>query len=196
MKFFVSVYSVVFVIAISLCTLQGNAQTKTPIRSSDELMPNSIFSQVPDEIRHSKPYLRHRWFYEQRAYPHDFIPDDAYQRSLEQRNELRRNDPERDIPEFNWVNLGPTPGYYFNYGNISSRIVTGVFHPTNPNIIYVGPANGGVWKSTDAGSIWTATSDYESSLSMGAIAIDPSNPEIIYAGTGEATYSGASYYGR
>jgi len=196
MKFFVTVYSVVFVIVISICTLQGNAQTKTPIKSSDELMPNSIFSQVPDEIRHSKPYLRHRWFYEQRAYPYDSIPADAYQRSLEQRNELRRNDQERDIPEFNWVNLGPTPGYYFNYGNISSRIVTGVFHPTNPNIIYVGPANGGVWKSTDAGSIWTATSDYESSLSMGAIAIDPSNPEIIYAGTGEATYSVASYYGR
>ena len=92
--------------------------------------------------------------------------------------------------------LGPTPGAYFNYGNISSRIVSGAFDPTNPNIIYIGPANGGVWKSTDSGSTWNPLTDQQVSLSMGAIEIDPANTNIIYAGTGEATYSGASYYGR
>lgn len=172
------------------------AQTKTPIRSLDELMPDGIFSKVSEDIRHSKPYLRHRWFYEQRAYPYDSIPVNAYQNSLDQREELRRNTEAKIIPNFNWVSLGPTPGYYFAYGNISSRIVTGAFHPADPNIIYIGPANGGVWKSTDAGLTWQPTSDNESSLSMGAIAIDPVEPDIVYAGTGEATYSGVSYYGR
>lgn len=180
----------------SIFTYNLDAQTKQPIRSMDELMPEGIFSQVPDDIRHSKPYLRHRWFYEQRAYPYDYIPEDAYYNSIIQKDNLRNSYNQRDIPSFNWVNLGPTPGYYFAYGNISSRIVTGAYHPTNPNIIYIGPANGGVWKTTDAGSSWFSTTDYEISLSMGAIAIDPVNPEIIYAGTGEATYSGVSYYGR
>lgn len=173
-----------------------SSQVKQPIRSQDELMPEGIFSQVPDDIRHSKPYLRQRWFYEQRAYPYDYIPEDAYINSLIQKDNLRNSYNPREIPSFNWVNLGPTPGYYYSYGNISSRIVTGAYHPTDPNVIYVGPANGGVWKSTDAGSTWLPQTDYEVSLSMGAIAIDPVNPEIVYAGTGEATYSAVSYYGR
>ncbi|MFO7524610.1 MAG: T9SS type A sorting domain-containing protein [Ignavibacteriaceae bacterium] len=185
-----------FLLTIVLFATVVDAQTKIPIRSMDELMPNSVFSDVPNDIRHSKPYLRQRWFLEQRAYPYDHIPADAYTKSLEQKDALRNSYGERTIPNFNWVSLGPTPGAYFGYGNISSRIVTGAYHPTNPNIIYIGPANGGVWKSTDAGSTWSPMSDNESSLSMGAIAIDPVNPDIIYAGTGEATYSGASYYGR
>lgn len=181
---------------VSVFYMNLDAQTKKPIRSMDELMPEGVFSQVPDDIRHSKPYLRLRWFYEQRAYPYDYIPEDAYIKSLVQKDNLRNSYNPRDIPNFNWVSLGPTPGTYPGYGNISSRIVTGAYHPTDPNIIYIGPANGGVWKSTDSGSSWFPTTDYEVSLSMGAIAIDPVNPDIVYAGTGEATYSGVSYYGR
>ena len=190
-------YTILKIISL-LCILSFtlNAQTKIPIRSSDELMPNSIFSQVPDEIRNSKPYLRYRWFYEQRAFPSDDIPEDAYKNSLDQRDVLRRVMQAKGIPSFNWLSKGPTPGYYSSYGNISSRIVTGAYHPSNPNIIYIGPANGGVWKSTDAGTSWIPKTDNEASLAMGAIVIDPVNPEIIYAGTGEATYSVASYYGR
>jgi len=174
----------------------GSAQTRAPVNSLDELMPDGIFSQVSDEIRHSKPYLRQRWFYEQRAYPNDFIPEYAYKKSLDQRDELRTKNREGVGEDFTWFNLGPTPGYYFNYGNISSRIVTGAYHPTDPNIIYIGSANGGVWKSTDGGVGWISTTDNQASLAIGAIAIDPVNPEIIYAGTGEATYSIVSYYGR
>src|SRR5690606_2040500 len=77
-----------------------------------------------------------------------------------------------------------------------SRIVSGAFDPSNPNVIYIGPANGGVWKSTNSGINWFPLTDHEVSLSMGAIAIDPTNTNIVYAGTGEATYSGCSYYGR
>jgi len=95
-----------------------------------------------------------------------------------------------------WTNIGPTSGYYFSYGNISSRIVTIKYDPNNPSIVYLGAAFGGVWKSTDGGLTWTEKTDYEASLSSGALAIDPTNPNIIYYGTGEATYSGASYYGR
>ena len=89
-------------------------------------------------------------------------------------NILRLTDKVLNIPTFNWVSLGPTSGAYFNYGNISSRIVSGAFDPTNPNIIYIGPANGGVWKSTDAGIILVPINrSSKFHLSMGAIEIDP-----------------------
>jgi len=187
-----------FVIGLLLLALPNNAQQKY----SDHLNVNSIYTQAPDAIKIKKPFMREWWFYEQRAYPYQFIPDEAYKNSLEQRDALRSfntqiksSDNSLNIPTFNWVSLGPTPGAYFSYGNISSRIVTGAFDPVNPNIIYVGPANGGVWKSTDAGITWNPLTDQQASLSMGAIEIDPNNTNIIYAGTGEATYSGCSYYG-
>ncbi len=173
------------------------------LQYTDLLKPQSIFTNAPEEVKSRKAFMRQWWFYEQRAYPDDFIPIDAYKNSLAQRQYLRDYnqqltliDNSFEIPTFNWVSLGPTPGEYFNYGNISSRIVSGTYDPINPSIIYIGPANGGVWKSTDAGISWMPLTDQEASLSMGAIEVDPTNTNIIYAGTGEATYSGVSYYGR
>ena len=177
--------------------------TNAQIHYTDLLKPQSVFTNAPEEVRSRKAFMREWWFYEQRAFPQEFIPTDAYKNSLDQRELLRQTneqlvltDNNFEIPTFNWVSLGPTPGAYFNYGNISSRIVSGTFDPSNPNIIYIGPANGGVWKSSDAGITWIPLTDQQVSLSMGAIEIDPTNTSIIYAGTGEATYSGASYYGR
>ena len=162
---------------------------------TDQLIENSVYTNAPESVQKSKPFMRERWFFEQRAYPEGIIPEGAYEKAIQQRDELRVQNIDLNI-DIHWVSLGPSPGYYFNYGNISSRIVTGVFDPSNPDIIYVGPANGGVWKSTDGGVNWKPLTDNEISLAMGSIAIDPTNTSIIYSGTGEATYSGASYYGR
>jgi photosystem II stability/assembly factor-like uncharacterized protein len=57
--------------------------------------------------------------------------------------------------------------------------------PDRPNTFYVGVNNGGVWKTTDAGRTWHPIFDSESTGSIGAIAIAPSNPDIIYVGSGE-----------
>jgi photosystem II stability/assembly factor-like uncharacterized protein len=67
--------------------------------------------------------------------------------------------------------------------------------PSDPSVIYLGAALGGVWKTTDEGQTWTPLTDDQPSLAMGAIAIDPLNPQTIYAGTGEENFSGDSYYG-
>ena len=180
-------YSILFLLAA------GNSFPQTTY--TDILIENSIYSEAPFEIQQTKPFIRQRWFFEQRAYPNNFIPQEAYSNAINQRDELRLQNANRMLA-INWVSLGPTPGYYFNYGNISSRVVTGTFDPTNPSIIYIGPANGGVWKSTDSGVNWTPLTDEQASMAMGAIAVDPTNSNNVYAGTGEATYSGASYYGR
>lgn len=159
------------------------------------LLSNTIYNTASDEIKKTKAFSREWTFFEERAFPNNFIPKNAYANAYQQKKNLKiKNGNFRE--DITWVSLGPTPGYYFNYGNITSRIVTGAYHPYNPNIIYVGAANGGVWKTTNGGTFWFPLTDNQPSLSMGAIAIDPTNPEIIYAGTGEATYSGASYYGR
>jgi photosystem II stability/assembly factor-like uncharacterized protein len=80
-------------------------------------------------------------------------------------------------------------------GKVSGRVTCLAIHPTNPNIIYIGGADGGVWKTTNGGNSWTPLTDNQASLSLGALALDPQNPNIVYAGTGEANYSGDSYNG-
>jgi len=60
---------------------------------------------------------------------------------------------------------------------------TGV--PGQPNVFYIGVNNGGVWKTTDYGRIWTPIFDSQPTGSIGDIAVAPSNPNIIYVGSGE-----------
>jgi len=94
----------------------------------------------------------------------------------------------------NWRALGPDrvrSGSALTAGRVSVVAV----HPEDSDVIYAGGAQGGVWKSTDAGASWTPLTDRECSLAMGHIAIDPEDPDIIYAGTGEQHFSGDSYYG-
>jgi photosystem II stability/assembly factor-like uncharacterized protein len=74
-----------------------------------------------------------------------------------------------------WRSIGPTRAG-------RGRSAVGV--PSQPNVFYVGFDNGGVWRSTDFGSNWEPLFDRESSGSIGAIAVAPSNPDIIYVGTG------------
>ena len=56
---------------------------------------------------------------------------------------------------------------------------------SNPDIIYIGTASGGVWKSENGGTTWSPIFDKESILNIGSIAIQQSNPSVIWAGTGE-----------
>ena len=60
--------------------------------------------------------------------------------------------------------------------------------PNEPEVFYFGAAGGGVWKTTDAGRTWQGLMQHENSSSIGAIDIAPSNPNIIYAGTGQVAF--------
>jgi photosystem II stability/assembly factor-like uncharacterized protein len=100
----------------------------------------------------------------------------------------------------NWIQLGPTAipnGQTYSSARVlvTGRVTSIVFDPTNTNIIYLGTAQGGVWKTSDGGGNWAPTTDNEDSLAIGALAMDQSNPLIVYAGTGEGNFSGDSYYG-
>ena len=56
---------------------------------------------------------------------------------------------------------------------------------SNPNIVYIGAAAGGVWKSTNGGITWTPVFDDQAVSSIGAVAVAPSNPDVVWVGTGE-----------
>ncbi|WP_445750102.1 WD40/YVTN/BNR-like repeat-containing protein [Polaribacter sp.] len=74
-------------------------------------------------------------------------------------------------------NIGP--------GGMSGRVTAIDAVESNPDIIYVGTASGGIWKSTSGGIKWEPIFDKELTASIGAIAIQQSNPSVVWAGTGE-----------
>ena len=74
-------------------------------------------------------------------------------------------------------NIGP--------GGMSGRVTAIDVVTTDPNVMYVGTASGGLWKSTSAGIKWDPIFDNEKTASIGAVAIQQSNPSVVWVGTGE-----------
>lgn len=68
---------------------------------------------------------------------------------------------------------------------MSGRIADIAVHPNNPNIWYVAVGSGGVWKTVNAGTTWAPLFDGQPVYSVGCITLDPTNPEVIWVGTGE-----------
>jgi photosystem II stability/assembly factor-like uncharacterized protein len=93
-----------------------------------------------------------------------------------------------------WTPLGPAPivngQRASGSGPVSGRITGIAAHPSDPSILYIAAAGGGVWKTIDGGTTWTPQTDFQTTLSMGAIAVAQSSPNVIYAGTGEANNCG------
>jgi photosystem II stability/assembly factor-like uncharacterized protein len=83
------------------------------------------------------------------------------------------------MPDMHWRMIGP-----FRGGR--TRAAAGV--PDQPNVFYVGQVDGGVWKSTDYGRTWNPIFDGEDSQSIGAIAVAPSNDNVVYVASGEGLH--------
>jgi len=97
----------------------------------------------------------------------------------------------------NWVSLGPAtipspgPAGYEGLG----RVNTVAYHPTDPNMIYIGAPSGGMWQSSDAGATWVTHTDTMPTLGVSAIIVDYSSPDRIFIGTGDRDAGDASGLG-
>ncbi|MBI4469283.1 MAG: hypothetical protein HY650_08190 [Acidobacteria bacterium] len=137
------------------------------------------------------------WFYTQRAFPMETVPPlarlHAWTKMRAQMDDLlvTSNRAGGNAALGPWRNIGPAPIDDGSSGRVSALAVD----PKDPNVIYFGAAQGGVWKSTNAAGSWTPLTDTQPSLATGAIAIDPVDTRMVYVGTGEATFSALSYYG-
>lgn len=101
----------------------------------------------------------------------------------------------------NWMFLGPAPIPLGQTSTtrvpVSGRTIAIAVHPTDPDTVYVGTAQGGLYKSTDGGAHWTALFAFElETLAIGSITIDPTDSSIIYLGTGEPNLSADSFAGK
>src|SRR5213080_2475096 len=74
----------------------------------------------------------------------------------------------------------------FRYiGPVGNRVIAAAGIPGDPNVYYAGAASGGIFKSTDGGIHWDPIFDGQPVSSVGSLAIAPSDPNVIWAGTGE-----------
>jgi photosystem II stability/assembly factor-like uncharacterized protein len=178
----------VFILA-SFLTNRGTAEQKPEV----ELFQLRALTR-------SKPFQRWWWDFQQRAYPLSDIPKDALLRALQEiklskvgllaKSQMKQSG--------RWVNIGPAPlldRAGFSTRAVSGRVADVAVDPSDPNHWLIGAAQGGIWETRDAGTTWIPKTDDQVSMAMGAIAFAPSNPTIIYAGTGEASFSGVSYAG-
>ena len=91
------------------------------------------------------------------------------------------------LAELEWRNIGPA----VMGGRISDLAVV----ESNPAVFYVGTATGGLWKTTNNGTTWTPLFDDQPTSSVGDVTLSPSNPNIVWVGTGEPQNRQSSPWG-
>ncbi|MBT8335639.1 MAG: glycosyl hydrolase, partial [Gemmatimonadetes bacterium] len=92
-----------------------------------------------------------------------------------------------DLAALRWRELGPAI--------TSGRITAFAVDPRDTDVIYTASASGGAWKTVNAGTTWDPIFEHERTTSLGAIALDPSNPDVIWLGTGEQNSVRSSSFG-
>ncbi len=169
----------------------GNHSQPTSKQSDEEEKRESPDGreQTPrtDEVAEGDPEDKMDWFMFPRTYPFKEIPDGARRRAFE----YTRSRADLHGPEAvgtMWTSIGPLPttsAFPNNGGFTSGRINAIAVSPANNQIVLVGSATGGIWRSINGGTNFMPVSDNQVDLAVGSIAFAPSNPNIVYAGMGD-----------
>src|ERR1700730_584434 len=146
----------------------------------------------------------------------DGNPAEKFIENLPASKKLPKAPKARSVPAFPrpsivvgpaWTFIGPAPipngQTETRVDPVSGRVSAIAINPTNPDIAYVGAAQGGVYRTTDGGTTWVQLMDTAFSppaligtpLAIGAITIDPTNSSTVLVGTGEGNLSGDSFFG-
>jgi hypothetical protein len=112
------------------------------------------------------------------------VPAGALMRARAQIDAMRAAEPFRPnaggISNSAWTWLGP--------GNIGGRIRAVAIHPITTSTIFAGSVGGGIWKTTNSGTSWSAVNDFMANLAVSSIVFTPGDPNTMYAGTGESGF--------
>lgn len=171
-------FSVAGVIAASLFLLLNDlfrAKINTPAVSGK----SECRSEALDALQ---------WLSKTRAYPDADIPSDAYANAFAWQ-QARMGDPQTAATG-SWTSIGPN--------NLGGRTLSMALDPNDTNTIWLGSASGGLWKSTTGGmgtNAWSYVPTGFPVLGVAAIAINPSNPNEMYIGTGEGYNQGTASNG-
>jgi photosystem II stability/assembly factor-like uncharacterized protein len=161
--------------------------------SAPILEPKAIEADL--ERGESEVEDRNDWFLYQRAYPNNSIPADARRKAWEAIGKGKSQGAIMPSALSSWSSIGPSPtrsAFMRNWGETSGRINSIVVSPSSANIILVGSATGGIFRSVDGGISFVPVSDNQVDLAIGSIAFAKSNPQIVYAGMGDPK---GGYYG-
>lgn len=139
-----------------------------------------------------KPYKRWEYLAKTRANKEGYIDPLERQKEFYRYfgRELENN--QKSITS-TWIPLGPfeEPSGHNGIG----RINVIAEHPTNSSTLFVGTPAGGLWKSTDGGTTWTTSTDFQTNLGVSDIAFDPANPSTMYIATGDRDHNDTSTFG-
>ncbi len=146
---------------------------------------------VPSEVM-TPGSPRDQFSYGERAAPSGYIAPNALSNGEQQADSMANAGN-----AFGWRELGPDT---LNNGNyfpepVSGRLLAIAIDPYDSRTMYVGSAQGGIWKTTNGGKSWKPLTDFLPTLAINSIVIDKLNPNIIFAGTGEDNLSCDSYQG-
>ena len=106
-----------------------------------------------------------------------FLPLQTLEAQKRKNKKTPETNPTVSLDAFTLRNVGPA--------FLSGRIADIKTHPENENVWYVATGSSGVWKTVNAGTTWTPIFDDQSSYSTGCITVDPTNPDVVWVGTGE-----------
>src|SRR3989441_10360133 len=159
--------------------------------------------------------MRQRRFLEAHTDDHGLVQLDLWRQAVEQMQQMKAATSvplapgeAQPVPSGivggQWRQIGPAPlridreQVFQGAGPDSGEVVDIAIDPRNTTdqTIYIATNDGGIWKSTDGGMTWRPKTDFMLSLSMGAVALDPGNPDIVYAGTGNLFDGGGVFFKR
>jgi len=201
---------------VAVGVTSGHAKRVLPVRRKAEKPGARAIPPrpEPDELtsREGQLFLaREKWFLDKRRNPDGSLPVDLFEKG--RKNWANWASLHPLIDEFrarardgagapasddrgsaissrlhSWKELGPK--------NIAGRVLSVAFDPSHPDSIWAGSAGGGLYRSSDFGAHWRQIGgDDLPSLWIGAVAIDPRNPNVLYAGTGETNSNVGGYGG-
>ncbi len=181
-------YALLALATLTVTFTPAFSQDSAPFRSVEPSEQLRLYRDSEQWIRE-----RFRWFRDQRVEADGSIPEGVREQAWRESARMSVYKPAATLAKGaapQWVQLGPV--------NIGGRITGIAIHPTDPDIVYFTAADGGVWKSingTKMSASFSPVSDDLPTLATGSICLDPSNPDIVYLGTGEANGSADSYPG-